>query len=633
MQRPCGTASSGKVLVVTGDSSTAEELPDLLRGLGHEVVGIVSSGEELLRFAGDHACDLVVMDAVLKGPMDPVDVVASFEEQSRVPMVFLTPDSDDETIWRILDSGPVSLVVKPVTKIQLRAAVGTAIRLAKGLEPIPVAEDCPRAIFEAAPDSIFVRDKTLRFLYVNPAAERLFGIPRSDIVGKTCGDLLDPQLEAHIANSDHRVLSGEEVEEELRVQIRGREEVLHVVRFPIRESSGEPVAIGAVCRTLTKRKNDQDALVHSARQEAVAEMTSKLAFHFNNVLQVILGRSQLAAAQMEFGSFSGARQNLEHIQASCRDASDIITRLQLFSRCDRESTAEPAGIVDLTRIVGQVLQKNRGWFNTTGRNRSRIGLRLGLAEGCYVHSRERDLAEVASNLVRNAAEALPHGGEVTVRTLLHNGSVLLEVQDNGVGIPEEDIPKVFEPFWTTKQGQAAGMSLALSRAIVQRHGGEISVESRVGNGTAFTVRLPFAERPCATIDTSSSHSTAPACRILVVDDMETVLTALEDALRFHGQEVLTASSGEEAIMVFEDYEVDVVVCDLRMAGLDGWDVAEHIRKSCGDFDIPKTPFILLTACTEPVDTEKLPERGVDAVIRKPVHVVKLLEVIAELMNG
>ncbi|MEW6349936.1 MAG: ATP-binding protein [Thermodesulfobacteriota bacterium] len=635
MQRPGGgTTLARKVLVVTGETSPAARVTELLGELGHEVVGVVAYGEEPLRFVRDRACDLVVIDPPPDGPTDPVEVVASFTTHVRLPIVFLTADCAEETLSRILDSGPVSLAVKPVTRLQLCAALEVAVRRALAPEAALPAADYARAVSEAAPDSVFVRDEALRFLYTNPAGERLFGIPRREIVGKTCADLLPADLAARIAASDRRVLAGEEVVEEFLLQVRGHEEVLHVARFPIRGSCGETVGIGAICRSLAQRTCGQDALLHATRREAVLEMTSELAFRFNNVLQVILGRSQLAAAQMEFGSFSGARKNLEHIQGSCREASDLVMRLQRFSATDPDDLSEPAGIVDLSAVVSQVLQRKSDRFRT-GSARSGIRLRLGLGQGSFVHGRENDLAEVASHLVTNAAEALPHGGEVTVRTLREEESVLLQVRDNGVGIREEDMPKVFEPFWTTKHGGAAGMGLALARAVVERHGGEIRVESREGRGSCFTARFPFAEHPSARPAAPEvGHDSAPGRRILLVDDVEPVLTTLEDSLRFQGQEVLTASSGEEAIMVFDDYDVDVVVCDLRMPGLDGWDVAEHVLKSCAGQGNPKTPFILLTACTEAVeDTNILSEHGIDAVIWKPVQVSRLLEVISEVMNS
>ncbi len=437
MQQPCGTKTGLKVLVVAGDSSAASELPALLRDLGHEVAGVVAYGEEALRLSGNHACDLVVMDGVSGGPVDPVAAVASLRPHARLPIVFLVSDCDEETISRLLDSGPVSLVVKPVTRLRLCAAIGTAIRRADRPEPARSPEDYPRATFEAAPDSVFVRDRTLRFLYVNHAGERLFGIPRLDIVGKTCADLLPAELAARVAASDRRVLAGEEVVEEFRFRMQGLEEVLHVARFPIRESSGETVAIGAICRSLAGRKSDPDAVAPGAESAALLETASKLAFHFGNVLQVILGRSQLAAAQMEFGRYSAAWQSLERIQASCREASDVVTQLQRVSESGRDGFSEPSCIVDLSIVVGHVLQKERSRFNTD-RNNSGVGLRIGLTQGCYVYGRGTDLAEMTSNLVRNAAEALPdQAPRRQVRDFRFGHDAILPVRERPEGVISE----------------------------------------------------------------------------------------------------------------------------------------------------------------------------------------------------
>ncbi|MFW9998000.1 MAG: ATP-binding protein, partial [Candidatus Odinarchaeota archaeon] len=208
------------------------------------------------------------------------------------------------------------------------------------------------------------------------------------------------------------------------------------------------------------------------------------------------------------------------------------------------------------------------------------------------NSGENELFEVIVNLIKNAGEALlPRGGEIKVRTATEGGNVVLHVEDNGVGIPKKNLDRVFSPFFTTKGLRGTGMGLASSYGIVLRHGGMISVESQEGHGTTFTVKLPLVEDKDE--ESQAGVTVLPRqLRILVIDDSEPIVRMLRGGLERFGQKVFTATSGDKGTAVFEQESPDLVICDLGMPGMNGWEVGKKIKEVCSAREAPKPSFIM-----------------------------------------
>ena len=180
--------------------------------------------------------------------------------------------------------------------------------------------------------------------------------------------------------------------------------------------------------------------------------------------------------------------------------------------------------------------------------------------------------------------------------------MLLKVHDSGIGIPEDMMPRLFIPFCSTKMAAGAGLGLSTSQTIIKRHGGEIMVQSAEGKGSAFTVTLPKADDQPATATPSLSVRDDRALRILAIDDVEPILDLVAETLRALNHSVFTALFGAEGLRLFNDQSVDVVICDLGMPGMTGWDVGRQIEQMCRSKGMPKTPFVLLTGWGDEVKT-------------------------------
>jgi len=209
---------------------------------------------------------------------------------------------------------------------------------------------------------------------------------------------------------------------------------------------------------------------------------------------------------------------------------------------------------------------------------------------------------------------------------------MLQVSDDGVGIKREDLKKVFEPFWSTKGVTiGTGMGLAVSHGLMARNGGILSVESEEGKGATFTATLPLAKDSQEVPMPSGPKMFLPRLKILVIDDIAVIVMHLEAILTKHRQKVFSATSGKEALEIFRNNNIDMVICDLSMPSMNGWEVSKAIRAICRERGLPKTPFVLLTGWGgQQLEQDKITESAVDAIVEKPIDSKKLMAVVGEM---
>jgi CheY-like chemotaxis protein len=229
-----------------------------------------------------------------------------------------------------------------------------------------------------------------------------------------------------------------------------------------------------------------------------------------------------------------------------------------------------------------------------------------------VAGRPEELREVLTNLVTNAVDAMPAGGTCRVEIASDAEWAVMSVTDTGVGMPDEMRGRVFEPFFTSKGPRGTGLGLAVSWGIVTRHGGTIDVESTPGHGSTFRIRLPI---PVALPEVVIGASVAPAprpARLLVIEDEPQVQAVLAEMLREAGYGVAVASDGLEGIEHCDREPVDVVLSDISMPGISGWDVAARLRARH-----PHIPIGFVTGWGDQLDPDRLAGAGVDFVVAKP----------------
>ncbi|MGH7389135.1 MAG: ATP-binding protein [Candidatus Rokuibacteriota bacterium] len=371
----------------------------------------------------------------------------------------------------------------------------------------------------------------------------------------------------------------------------------------------------------------QRGVVRAERLRALGDMAGGLSHDFNNTLAAILGRAQLLLAQVED---QDVRRQLEVVEEAALEAARTLRRVQEFVRMRRE---RPFFTVELGALAEEVVGATRPrWKDEAEARGLAYDVRVDATPALPVAGDPLELREVLTAVVLNALDAMPAGGRLTLTTVPEGDRVRCTVTDTGVGMTDEVRERVFEPFFTTKGARGSGLGLSVAYGILMRHGGDVDVDSRPGEGTVVTIRLPVA-----TPDTAEpgAEETAPprgeplaGTHALVVDDEEAVRHVLEDALTALGCHVTACGDGTTAIARLDAEPFDVVVTDLGMPGASGWDVARHVRRAR-----PAARIVLVTGWGAQLSAADLAAGGIDQLVLKPFEIDQIETAVRKALAG
>jgi signal transduction histidine kinase/CheY-like chemotaxis protein len=369
-------------------------------------------------------------------------------------------------------------------------------------------------------------------------------------------------------------------------------------------------------------KGKVNQLIDSQKLGAVGEITSGVAHDLNNLLSVVIGRAQLLSGRM---NDPGQHRHVEAMEKAAMDASEIVHRLRQFGR---PSSDEGFANVDVGGLVNEVVEMTRPRWNEWAKLRGiNVKVTKLLSPVPPVYGCASELRQVLVNLILNSIDALPDGGEIVLQTAKVGELVLISVRDNGAGITEKVRARVFEPFFTTKPDRGTGLGLSVAHRIILNHNGEIGVESRLGEGTTFTIKLPVSGIKKRDAKQSVIPDSPASLSILVVDDEKEVGSVLNELLSDEGHRVRVAEDGSKAISLLEKYQFDAVITDLGMRGLTGWDVASAAKRVN-----PKLPVIMLTGWVDSVLGKESERRTVDMVLSKPTKRDELMKAIIQVVS-
>ena len=380
-------------------------------------------------------------------------------------------------------------------------------------------------------------------------------------------------------------------------------------------------------QALTDLRATEQQVIQQERLRALEKMASGVAHDFNNALARILGFNELLLTWPEYlKDQERVKKYLQMINAAALDAVNIVNRLREFYR--HRTDAEVYQPVDLRQIIQQAIALTQpNWKDQVMANGATVRIETDLQDVPAVRGNDAELSEVLVNLIFNAVDAMPDGGTLAIATRADDAHIVLEVRDTGVGMTEEVRQRRFEPFFTTKGETGAGLGLAIVYGIVHRHGGEITVQSKVGKGTTFTVHLPVQQPDRKTEGAPIRSGRTLPLNVLLVEDDPNIRDIEVEYLRGDGHAVATATNGQEGLARFRTGQFDLVVADRAMPEMNG-DQMTHAIKSL----MPNMPVIMVTGFADLPEDDRWKSPGADFVLPKPVTQAALRQAIAKVAS-
>ncbi len=399
-------------------------------------------------------------------------------------------------------------------------------------------------------------------------------------------------------------------------------DLLPIIASVTRVMSGGAVSgLRAVALDITEHKNTERELLILEKLRSMGELAGGVIHDFNNILTMILGYTDMHA---ESCGNPACADIMDKINRAAQDGSAIVRRIQTYSRIHDEQEGIDVDINDVVNDVVELLSPK--WKRKTAPGGKSITVELNLSPVPPVRASAHELREMLSNFFINAIDAIHGEGTITITTGCDSGGsengafVVLRIADTGLGMSGEVRRRLFEPFFTTKDEKGTGLGMSVSAGIIKQLGGDLNVDSTEGEGSVVTVFLPASGPPPAEApEPEETPADAGGANILVVDDEENILEILREFLENEGYAVRTAADGAQGLEAFRGGAFDLVITDLNMPELSGWELARGIHALS-----PGMRIILLSGWGAEIEERNRTEQLVDIILPKPINFAELV---------
>jgi PAS domain S-box-containing protein len=551
----------------------------------------------------------------------------------------------------------VSVTISPIRdrigRIIGASKIARDITERKRWQEAEVAESFLGALVESAQDAIISKNLDGIVTTWNPAAEKLFGYSSQEIVGKPITILIPENLSEEEPQILKRIRRGERIDHYETVRRKKDGTVIHVAQTisPIRDTLGRVIGVSNLTRDITAQREsarrESDALKQAqvAKQQAEEasrakdEFLATVSHELRTPMTAIMGWSRLLMSQQL--DPERQRKALETIDKNARSQAQLIEDLLDISRIVSGRLRIEFKPVDMAVVIAAAIETARPAAEA---KQIRIQTVLSSGSGPILGDAER-LQQVIWNLLSNAVRFTPKEGTIRISLDRVESQVELRVADNGMGIKEAFIPHLFERFTQadssiTRSGGGLGMGLAIVKSLVELHGGVVSASSPgEGKGATFVVKLPIsAIRRDEKVGLGSRTSNIAiqigerdelvGIKILVVDDEKDTCDLLKFVLEQAGAIVETAMSAEEGLHLHASFQPDMLVSDIGMPGVDGFEFLRIIRDERHD----QIPAIALTAMARVEDRLKTLAAGFQMHVAKPVEPMELINIVSSLVT-
>jgi len=591
--------------------------PNILRLTGYEAHEVI--GKSFMYFV--HPDDLV-------GRMDTFLKILSGEEQATE---YRMRTKSGAFKWVRTNARPI---MREGALVGIQGALVDITDFKEAEEALKLSEEKYRNVIQNSKDAIFVtQDHKLKLL--NPRASAILGATCENVADRPFLDFVHPEDREMIADRYQRRLDGESLPDGIAFRILDRAGQVKDVELNsvLIAWEGRPAALSFL-RDITVQKKMESQLRNAQKMEALGTLSGGIAHNFNNLLMGIHGHVSLAMADISPESL--AYKNLEKVVGLIQSGSKLTRQLLQYARDGaREMTT-----VDINQLVKDASE-------TLGATKKQIQIRFQPSkEVPRIKADQGQIEQVLLNLLLNAADAMPEGGDLFIETARLNGGqaegkvtlsksmdyVMVKMTDSGTGIPGNIVHRIFEPFFTTKGlGRGTGLGLSTVYGIVKHHDGDVCVESEVGKGSTFFIYLPALAagraRPAATLDARILPGKGS---ILLVDDDPNVLHPVAALLAHSGFSVFEAISGSAAMEIFQEKwaDIDLVILDLILPTMSGKDIYYRLKEIN-----PQVKVLISSGCAQDGQADELIANGCLGFIQKPYNIHALSTKIMAILSA
>ena len=615
--KPCS------ILIVEDDEGLSLLIKKSLKSTGFDVE-IAHNGAQAVGRVVNNPVDLMLLDYRLPD-MSAKQIIGTLKERKiEIPFIIMTGHGDEKVAVEMMKTGAKDYIVKEGEFFELLPSVIKWVfeelqsekKLAQANNALEESERKYRHLVDNAFIGVYKANFKGDILYANRSLSRMFGYESPEEM-----------------KLDH-VLQSDKGKKEWNVLMERLKETGSVNNFEMETvtKAGEPINVilsgtldgdilyGMII-DITKHKQVEKRMLQSEKLKAMGVMVAGIAHDFNNALAIIQGHAQLMQSNCD-----GNEELLDGLRTICRavkDGTETVRRMSEFTRMEKGTSKFVS--VNMLEIVEQAVDFSKPKWKDLAQARG-VTYNLDI-EGLNSLGKPSELREIITNMINNSLDAMPGGGRISFRTWNEDHTVCTSISDNGSGMSKDVQMKIFDPFYSTKGVEGSGLGMSVVYGIIGKHGGNIDIESQIGKGSIFIIRLPVAtetKHAEASLEpVNNINVKANNYRILVVDDVKEISDILYMFLNRQGYNVESVESGAEAIKLLEKESCDLLLCDLGMPEISGWDMIKAIES------LDRKPKIgLITGWADMLKNENM---EVDFIVGKPIDFSILSEHIKEAL--
>ncbi len=609
------------ILIVEDEVIIAEGLRKRLETLGYNVVGSVRSGEEAVEKAcGRPRPDLVLMDIMLKGDMDGIEAAEKIRKNCGLPIVYLTAYADEKTLRRAKITEPFAYLVKPFKEKELYTNIEIALYRHRAERKLILSEERYRNLIEHAGVPICELDGDGEILLLNTSAAEVFGGTPSFYTGELISKVLDMEQAGKALEVIREVIrTGKKKQYEAEITVDSVKKIFALTLQPMKRVDGAVDSVQAVGHDITDIVKIEEERNRINRFEIASTLMTGVAHDFTNYMTSILGNITMARSGLD--PDEEPFQHLVKAEKASLWAKDLIDNLLGFSQVKelRKSST------DIKKLL-----KETGGFIT---NFSDCTCSFSFKGELYrVYADSMRLAQVVNNIMMNAVQAIPSDAQLSVSAVnvsvgkgdvpsLKKGEyVRIDIADNGPGIEEDVIARIFDPYFSTKENNT-GLGLSVAFSIIKSHGGTITAANGKGKkkGAVFSLYLPAMLKEKRDSSAAVKGGLEGKGSLFMVEDDSQIRETVSSLLSDHGYDVQSAASGKEARAEMNELAnsgklPDLILLDVVLPDADGYELCSQWKE---EEKTASVPIVFLSGKRAEEDKVLALELGAEDYITKP----------------